>query len=935
MAGGAMRSGPIRRRLMGTGLSLVLLGGLAPAVAAPAAQTPQPAASPKPNPMTMSLAQLLAYAASLKPQWGPVAANSVLILALNSPGTRLSDADRLAVKNQIALNCREVIAQDHQSAPYREALPQLAAVRTLIGAGRYAEAETKLTALYKDWRARKAAGKAVSNVLAEIDLGLGSLALIKGDNQRAFELNSRAFTDLSHANNLDLYGDILIAMGYAALLDDGYGTALNYADMALETAARSMNSLKTADADQFKGELFLQTGKADEAKGFLLSAVQLAEEHKSPRLLPLALLLAQSCISQNQPEQARDWLKRAEPLFAGQSDVFARNLSQLRMARVLMQLPDLAAAETHFLAAREGFHRLGLTYYEILALEGLSELYLHSQPQKGLTIAREMLTLAQAFGERSLQLLAHRELGWLQLSLGQNQAAVESFAAVMDFDSERHVPAEVHNESLEQRTNVLRGMVKAYLALDMPHEAFERAEASKRGDLLAGLHGSSNSIYLASDQTQVQLRADPELPRGVYSHLYDYEVRNFVPPAAAALSYAQTDDKSLALFAISPLKARMRGLTLPQALAREPLYTKYAAKLQLATHGQPDFDRLAQIYRQLLSRPSSDSLLLRELGHLLYRVLIAPEAAVLAGAKSLIVIPDGALALIPFESLVDDEGHYLVENFDIQYGQSFDMLFALGKRDYAKPHKPLLALGDAHYAPQTYALPPIESEAELLALKRRVWSMPDASMHNIYGALYEPQWSELPGSGRELDLLARLIPGTEQRRGDAVNEAEIKTLSQNGELARYSVLHWAVHGLAVPEIPELSALVLTQPKQLQTEDNYLRMPEIAQLRLEAEFVNLSACETGLGKIFRGQGVIGLTQAFLTAGANRVSVALWQIDDRATSRFMESFYTGLAQSAGSEYRARLNQTKRAFLAGKFGKKFAHPAYWAPFVLYGKL
>lgn len=933
MGRGPGRLGAIRRRLLSAGLVLAL-GTTASGVRA--AQTPvAPAPSPKPNPLTMSLAQLLAYAASLKPQWGPMAANSVLLLVLSSPGTRLSDADRLAVKNQIALNYREILEQDRQSPPYRDALPQLEAARTLIGAGRYAEAEAKLTALYQDWSARKASGRPVSNVLSEIDLGLGSLALIKGDNQRAFELNSRAFQDLSHANNLDLFVDILIAMGYAALLDDGYGTALAYADMAHENAAKSMNSLKTADADQFKGELFLQTGKADEAKGFLLSAVQLAEEHKSPRLLPLTLLLAQSCISQNQTDQARDWLKRAEPLFGGQSDAFARNLSQLRMARVLMQLPDLAAAEKHFLAAREGFHRLGLTYYELLALDGLSELYLRSQPQKGLAIAREMLQLAKAFGDRSLQLLAHRELGWLQLSLGQNRAAVESFAAVMDFDAESHVPTEARNESLEQRTNVLRGMVKAYLALNLPHEAFERAEASKRGDLLKGLHGSTNSIYLASADARVQLRADPALPKGVYSHAYDDEVRNFVPLEATALSYAQTDDKSLALFAISPLKARMRGLELSQALAREPLYAQYAAKLQLETNGQPDFDRLAQVYRQLLSQPSSDLQVLRDLGHLLYRVLIAPEAAMLAGARSLIVIPDGALALIPFESLVDDQGHYLVERFDIQYGQSFDMLFALSRREYTQPRKPLLALGDAHYAPQIYDRPPIESEAELLALKRRIWSLPEASMHNVYGALYEPQWSELPGSRRELDLLARLIPGTEQRRGDAVNEADIKALSQTGELAHYQVLHWAVHGLAVPEIPELSALVLTQPTQPQAEDNYLRMPEIAQLRLEAEFVNLSACETGLGKIFRGQGVIGLTQAFLIAGANRVAVALWQIDDRATSDFMESFYTGLAQSPDTDYRARLNQTKRAFLAGKFGKKFMHPAYWAPFVLYGKL
>ena len=101
----------------------------------------------------------------------------------------------------------------------------------------------------------------------------------------------------------------------------------------------------------------------------------------------------------------------------------------------------------------------------------------------------------------------------------------------------------------------------------------------------------------------------------------------------------------------------------------------------------------------------------------------------------------------------------------------------------------------------------------------------------------------------------------------------------------YKVIHFATHGMVVPEVPELSALVLSQNKTDSTEDNYLRADEISQLKLNADFVALSACETGLGKNYKGDGVVGLTQSFMIAGANSLAVSLWQVADESTSIFM--------------------------------------------------
>jgi CHAT domain-containing protein len=107
------------------------------------------------------------------------------------------------------------------------------------------------------------------------------------------------------------------------------------------------------------------------------------------------------------------------------------------------------------------------------------------------------------------------------------------------------------------------------------------------------------------------------------------------------------------------------------------------------------------------------------------------------------------------------------------------------------------------------------------------------------------------------------------------------------------------------------------------------MGEILELDIEADFVNLSACETGLGKLYGGEGVVGLTQSFLVAGANGLSVSLWQVADESTMDFMIGLYRSV-QDEGMSYHRAMTDMKRQFLKGRY----ADPYYWAPFVYYGR-
>ena len=186
----------------------------------------------------------------------------------------------------------------------------------------------------------------------------------------------------------------------------------------------------------------------------------------------------------------------------------------------------------------------------------------------------------------------------------------------------------------------------------------------------------------------------------------------------------------------------------------------------------------------------------------------------------------------------------------------------------------------------------------------------------------------------EVNAIQRLVEGAKIYTGANVTESKIKKLSETGELAKYKVLHFATHGLVLPEMPELSAIVLSQVKDEKNgEDGYLRMGEIAELNIKADFVNLSACKTGLGKIYGGEGVVGLTQSFLLAGANAISVSLWSVEDVSTSQFMAAIYN-LVEKKGMEYNDAMAEVKRQFIRGDFGNEYRAPFYWAPFVYYGK-
>jgi CHAT domain-containing protein len=188
----------------------------------------------------------------------------------------------------------------------------------------------------------------------------------------------------------------------------------------------------------------------------------------------------------------------------------------------------------------------------------------------------------------------------------------------------------------------------------------------------------------------------------------------------------------------------------------------------------------------------------------------------------------------------------------------------------------------------------------------------------------------LLGTRREARVIVSLSPVQKSRQ--ALDFEASRETATDGDLGTFQVIHFATHALINNQHPELSGLVLSLVDEKgRLQDGFLRLNDIYNLQLPAELVVLSACQTGLGKEIRSEGLIGLTRGFMYAGAPRVITSLWQVDDKATSELMGRFYRGLLGDKKLSAAAALREAQILMWRQK---GWQSPYYWAAFSLQGE-
>ncbi len=307
--------------------------------------------------------------------------------------------------------------------------------------------------------------------------------------------------------------------------------------------------------------------------------------------------------------------------------------------------------------------------------------------------------------------------------------------------------------------------------------------------------------------------------------------------------------------------------------------------------------------------------------------------------KKIIFALDGMQNLIPFESLVDLNSVYMVEKYDIAYTPSGSLLKEIRERKPNTYSKNILAFGDAKYAKLQNQGMELSSLADIDRLKNKVYEMQEQNkpLDYAFATFSKEPMKYLSGAKAEVEFIGKNIPNSDTKMGDLMTENEFKRMSNVGELKNYKVIHLSSHAMVHPYIFELSSIAFSVfPTPQNNEDGMLTVSEMEKLNIKTDFMMLSACQTGLGKIVPGEGVSGLNQAMLNAGANSTLSTLWSVNDYGSYVFTANLYHKIF-NVGMDYDKAVNEVKRDFIKGTYntnnfnGKQVI---YWAPFIYNGK-
>ncbi len=550
--------------------------------------------------------------------------------------------------------------------------------------------------------------------------------------------------------------------------------------------------------------------------------------------------------------------------------------------------------------------------------------WLRSQP--GLATEDRQSRFADWARDYRIFAVAHGEAG--QAQRGLHLAELGKARTLLDAMAARHAErfAGVPAASLQRLDTLARRIAQnGQLAADAS-DPLVRAELEARRNELVQQHAVLQQQLKARHPAYARLSEVTLVGQG--------ELRGLVPADAVFIHFLWSVADQLGAFVISadgepryvPL-GRQPGLADAVEIVRMAQASPAALSRTLAQQGRRAW-RLTDGSYRLLDRALPGPAGATELSapdavarHLEER-LLKPLAPTVGGSRRWIISPDGPLAQLAFEALPHGPAQEpLAAHATVHYAHSLSS-YALGQqlqKRYAglQGRRSLLAMGHAQYRPAP------GTEAERRALARSTDVTTSAQLKDLDG-----HWSDLPGTEVEVKAVAGLFPDASVYTGALATEQQLQALNAKGQLRQYRYLLLSAHGYLSSQRPALSAIVLGLRQRTPEADGYVTAAEWPGYDLRSDLTMLSACDSGVGSLVVGEGVMGLPHAMFLAGNVNTVLTLWPVDDEATAEFVTGFFRRL--KAGQPAAQALAATKRDFLRHP---KYAHPAYWAPFVLVG--
>jgi CHAT domain-containing protein/tetratricopeptide (TPR) repeat protein len=584
-------------------------------------------------------------------------------------------------------------------------------------------------------------------------------------------------------------------------------------------------------------------------------------------------------------EKSSAYGQRALAMHRANEDRTAQVHTVTNLGEALAAQGRHSEALVHYNAALELSHASGLGWQHVStqSLAGVSEEAL-GRSARAYEMYTQALAPMQGHGNRDGSSRLLSQLGMLELKRGNTGAAAKHLAEAHELS--RGVPNRLA-EAL-----ALTGL--AHLA----RQQGDRAEAGKKIDAALEIvedirtrldSRELKATFLATRgnwwEFAVDLRMEMKDVRGALAVVERSRARSLLDLLAEG---KQKPDASPAGPAFREQALPQGTAVLEYALGAERSWLFVVTREGVSAKQLPGAAAIARQVREirsLLGRPGRASLgRYSVIARSAFQTLVGPAEETVRGKQRLIVVADGALHYLPFEALLtadvaqpDYAGlPYVVKRWNVSYAPSMSVL-------------------------ATAEAPPRAGSLDLLA----------------FG---DPR-GDLPGAAREVSEISKFFPDA-RAAVFAGKNASKQNATDPAILQRSQRIHFAAHGFVREGRAHRTGLLLAEGKTLDAS-------EIFGLRLNADLVVLSACETGLGPQLRGEGVLGLTRAFLHAGAGSIAVSLWPVGDDSTVSLMSGFYRRLSRAASTS-----ESLREAKLDLVRGGRYAHPYYWAAFVLTGR-
>jgi CHAT domain-containing protein/Flp pilus assembly protein TadD len=600
-------------------------------------------------------------------------------------------------------------------------------------------------------------------------------------------------------------------------------------------------------------------------------------------------------------DAAREELTRALSLARNLKDRSREAEIGLSLARAERKAGDLAAALGHMRSAVEILESLRTKVFDqrlrasFLATnqdfyEDYADLLMSSpEPQRG-----EALQIVERARARSL-LDTLAESG-ADVRKGTDPALVERERRLRDQLNTRDA---YHAQLLSEERPDPRKLEEAERRLEETLDAYRQLQAEQR---------ANHPEYAALTQPR------PLTVGEIQGQVLDGE--------AVLLEYSLGRRRSF-LWAVTP--GAVVSYELPGRDQIESLARRYYG-LVTARNGQRPGESLEARKRRIDTADADAERAGRELS----RRILGPAERLL-GDRPLLIVADGALQYIPFAALpIPSSGAPLATRHVVVSLPSASVLAVLRREIQGRRRAPktLAIFADPVFQPTDKRLAPSRrfGRTKLAARRGGEWSPADERQS---GGPERLSFGRLFSSDKEARAISALVPPDQLFLARGFQASRSAVLRP--ELAQYRNLHFATHGVLDSRRPELSKLVLSlYDEQGRPQDGFLRLNDVYNLRLDADLVVLSACQTALGKEVRGEGLIGLTRGFMYAGAARVLASLWSVEDRPTADLMAAFYRGMLRDKLSPAAA----LRKAQLEMAKDPDRKAPYYWAGFSLQGE-